>query len=279
MSDLNDAGRQLVADMSARHGFSEEAVRHMLGAIAQGQGTQAQFSHWEFGGMGQWSMGGMIMIGDMFNNGLKYRVDGLCNDLSGALSRTRVFAESPAGAMMSQNSGWPADLGSPSSQGAQNDMRYAYFPSTNRLAISQGGTVTIYDTGNHQIHGFGQAQSGTQSLSFNSQIGQFTVADLAVVRPQGEAQPQQQQYQPEPQYQSAPQPAPQPEAFAPNPVPMPMEQPAPQQAMPAAASSLPADMTDDQIFTRIERLADLRDRGILSDTEFSEKKTELLGRL
>jgi hypothetical protein len=35
--------------------------------------------------MGQWSQGGMIMIGDMLNQGLKYRVDALCNELAGIL--------------------------------------------------------------------------------------------------------------------------------------------------------------------------------------------------
>jgi hypothetical protein len=37
----------------------------------------AQFSHPEFGGSGQWMRGGMSMIGDMFNSGLKSRVDSL----------------------------------------------------------------------------------------------------------------------------------------------------------------------------------------------------------
>ena len=36
-------------------------------------------------------------------------------------------------------SSWPAELGSPSSSGAQNDMSYAYFPATRRLAIRVGG--------------------------------------------------------------------------------------------------------------------------------------------
>jgi hypothetical protein len=36
--------------------------------------------------MGQWSRGGMIMIGDMFNQGLKHRVDTLCKELAGFLS-------------------------------------------------------------------------------------------------------------------------------------------------------------------------------------------------
>jgi hypothetical protein len=47
-----------------------------------GNGSLAQFSHHEFGGSTQWMRGGMIMIGDMFNNTLKGRIDGLCSELS-----------------------------------------------------------------------------------------------------------------------------------------------------------------------------------------------------
>ncbi len=42
--------------------------------------------------MGQWSQGGMIMIGDMFNNALKYRVDALCSELSSLLQKTEFLA-------------------------------------------------------------------------------------------------------------------------------------------------------------------------------------------
>jgi hypothetical protein len=34
------------------------------------------------GGMGQWTAGGMTMIGDMFNAGLKARVVALCDELA-----------------------------------------------------------------------------------------------------------------------------------------------------------------------------------------------------
>ena len=42
----------------------------------------------------------------------------------------------------------------PSSTGAQNKIRYAYFPATRRLAIEIKGHVTIYDTLDHQISGY-----------------------------------------------------------------------------------------------------------------------------
>ncbi|QOL79590.1 SHOCT domain-containing protein [Pseudooceanicola spongiae] len=276
MRDLNDDGTRLVAELAQRHGFSQDAVEHMLRAIAAGQGTQAQFRHPEFGGMGQWSYGGMTMIGDMFNNGLKTRVNALCAELSSSLAQDSIFKPTSqtsgqtgasfqlqSGHMSSGNADWPAELGAPTSQGAQNDMRYAYFPQTRRLGIAHGGSMMIYDTGEHQIYGFGQAQSGWQSLTFNSQLGQVHVTDLKVVpmldldtleRPDAVS--------------AADRPA--------------SPAPAPAKTAPAKSDEITAsavDTSDEQIFSKIERLADLRDRGILSEAEFTDKKTELLSRL
>ena len=50
---------------------AQDAVATLLRAVLDAAACMAQFSHPELGGMGQWSQGGMIMIGDMFNNGLK----------------------------------------------------------------------------------------------------------------------------------------------------------------------------------------------------------------
>jgi len=41
----------------------------------------AQFSHPDFGGMSQWSPG-MTMVGDMFNNSLKSKLDAVCTELA-----------------------------------------------------------------------------------------------------------------------------------------------------------------------------------------------------
>jgi hypothetical protein len=48
----------------------------LLQALVNSNGTMAQFNHWELGGGGQWMRGGMTMVGDMFNYGLKSKVDG-----------------------------------------------------------------------------------------------------------------------------------------------------------------------------------------------------------
>ena len=164
-----------MADIAARHGISSDAALHMLVAVSAGHGAQAQFNHPELGGMGQWSRGGMTMVGDMFNDGLKARVDTLCTELSGIVQQHRLFAVPVSSQSQSQggppdlsgvslfaqeSSDWPADLGQPSSAGAQNDLRYAYFPDKRRLAVKVGGQTTVYDTGDHRISGFGQAQGG-----------------------------------------------------------------------------------------------------------------------
>lgn len=172
--------------IAARHGFSPAAARALADALRHGGGRMAQFNHPELGGMGQWSQGGMIMIGDMANNDLKARVDALCKDLAGATGPVPAAAEQQPGQTSHQGSHqgshwWPQDLGSPSSSGAQNDMRYACFPDKRRLAVMQGGTVCVYDTGEHRITGFSQQQGGSQALRFTSQDGTVRLEDLKPV--------------------------------------------------------------------------------------------------
>jgi hypothetical protein len=249
MQELTAHGQQRVADIAQRHGVSFDAAGTLLRAVWAGGGSMAQFSHPELGGMGQWSQGGMIMVGDMFNNGLKARVDGLCNDLAWLLRDPDVFMAPPAQqGFFAQSYGnwWPDGLGSPASSGGQNDLRYAWFPGARRLAIQQGGQVSLYDTGDHQIGGVSQQQGGFQTLTFSSQYGTIRVADLPRVGdPGGRAETpiQASLYQP-PAY--------------------------PQQ---------PAGGGDGDIFATIEKLAALRQKGVLTEEEFAAKKSELLSRL
>ncbi|MFL5286498.1 MAG: transglutaminase family protein, partial [Rhodopila sp.] len=164
--------------IAARHGFSPAALRAVAEALRHGGGRMAQFNHPELGGMGQWSQGGMIMIGDMNNNDLKARVDALCRELAGASGPVPAAAELEPG---QSSQWWPQDLGTPAASGGQNDMRYACFPDKRRLAVMQGGTVRVYDTGEHQITGFSQQQSSSQTLSFTSQNGTVRLEDLKPV--------------------------------------------------------------------------------------------------
>ncbi len=267
MTQLSPKGLHAVEEIAGRTGFSQEAVTSMLVSIVAGRGGMAQFSHPAFGGSGQWMAGGAIMISDMFNNALKARVDALCNELSALVRREPDFV---AQSFQSQSQGgrghirhgsssfltsegpdqanwWPADLGVPSSLGAQNEVRYAYFPATARLAIDSSGKVTVYDTQDHQISGFSQQQPGSGSLSFSSQLGGVDVSRLPIVSGAKETKTS-----PEPTHRDA-------------------------AAQPAATSRSVGGHED--ILTTIERLATLHARGILTEAEFSAKKAELLNRL
>jgi hypothetical protein len=271
MQQLTPEGQRLVADLSQRHGFSADAVTHMLFAVLHGNGSMAQFSHPEFAGSGQWMQGGMLMLGDMFNHGLKGRVDALCNELSNLLANQPGLLQSGSfqsqsqsgGARQQQNAGgmmgesslfvpdpsqhwWPRELGQPNATGSQNNVQYAYFAGARRLAVKTGGQVWVYDTLDHQIGGFSQQQGAGGSILFTSQYGTVVLTALPVVsidgRPQAAAQP------------SAP-------------------------SQPAASASPAAPGAEADVFSAIERLGKLRADGLVTEEEFAAKKAELLGRL
>ena len=80
------------------------------------------------------------------------------------------------------DSWYPQGLSNPSSSGGQNGLDYAFFPDQRRLAIRQGGAVTTYDTGDHQISGVSQQQSAHAGMpSFTSQNGTVDLASLQQV--------------------------------------------------------------------------------------------------
>jgi hypothetical protein len=247
MPEFSAAGERAIDDVARRHGFSPDAVAGMLRAVRAGHGRMAQFRHAEFGGSGQWMRGGMTMVGDMFDTALKARVERLCDELSQLVGSEpdlgELFGADPASA---QSAWWPAELGHPNSAGAQNNMRYAYFAAPRRLAIDVGGRVTIYDTLDHRISGVAQQQSGHGTLAFTSQLGVVVVASLPEIADAGGR------------------------ATA----------DARGQAAPVAGRSEAARTSNmPDIVSAIEKLAELRSKGILTEAEFEVKKTELLGRL
>jgi hypothetical protein len=258
MREFTVGGERAIHDVARRHDFSPGAVASMLRAVLIGRGRMAQFNHPEFGGSGQWMRGGMTMISDMFNATLKARVERLCDELSRLVAsdpgivddaRASAAAGDPvsffvAEPVSTQSSWWPAELGHPNSAGAQNDMRYAYFAQPRRLAIDIGGDVTIYDTLDHRIGGVAQQQSGSRSLTFTGQHG---VVDVAVL-PKVSA--------------TAKRPASTAAAHA-------------QTDVKTEAKAVP----EPDVVGTIEKLAELHRKGILTEAEFSAKKTELLGRL
>src|SRR6266404_559025 len=265
---LTDQGLQKINDLAQHYGVSADAVMTLLQALLNSKGTMAQFDHRELGGAGQWMPGGMTMVGDMFNHGLKAKVDGLCSELSQLLAM-QPFVPFPAGFQsQSQRQGggqqegghdvldtgsvslfvpetpgrasgewWPAELGFPNGTGAQNQVRYAYFNQKRRLAVELNGHVTVYDTLDHQISGVSQQQGRGGSLTLTSQHGTVIVSTLpaSVDGVQTKA--------PEPRV------APASEPYRPN----------------------SAQETD--LFAKIERLAELHKKGILSSEEFAAKKT------
>jgi len=285
MPQLSPAGVQAVQDIAQRHGFSFDAVQTMLTAVINGNGSMAQFSHFEFGGSGQWMQGGMTMIGDMFNNYLKGRVDNLCAELARLIANqpdlirigsfqsqsqngNTVYNQSGGGSSTGHNPNslfvaapvlpdwWGPDLKWPNSSGGQNGMRYAWFSQAHRLAIESNGQVIIYDTLDHNIGGVSQQQSGGYSVTFSSQYGYVDLSRLPIISINGQP----------------PLPAPAPQQgnnsnFAPvNP--------------PTATNFAPAsDGNGGDIFASIEKLATLQSRGILTEQEYAAKKAELLSRL
>jgi len=183
---LSPQGQKTIEDLAQRYGVSNQAVETLLRAVIAGHGTMAQFNSPELGGMGQWAQGGMTMVGDMFNTALKAKVDGLCSELANLLNReSRSESSLFVPAKTSSSAPWwgSDDLGAPTTSGSQNNMRYAYFPATRRLAVGIGDNVTIYDTQDHQISGVSQQQGGETSLTFSSQRGLVRVTDLPVISP------------------------------------------------------------------------------------------------
>jgi hypothetical protein len=281
MKQLTPEGQQIINNIAQRYNFSSDAVFSMLQSVINGNGSMAQFNHPEFGGSGQWMRGGMIMLGDMFNNGLKNSVGGLCQELSnlianqpgliqsgsfqsqhqgtqqqsnfggnqqqqngsGPTGAVSLFVPPPAG---SSGNWWPKGLQFPTSTGSQNNVRYAYFATIRRLAIEVNGQVTLYDTLDHQIGGFSQQQSVGGSITFTSQYGLVDVNTLPIIS-----------------IDNVPVQTPNPSAssFQPSPV------------------NTPLANQEADIFDAIEKLANLKDKGILTDAEYSTKKAELLARL
>jgi hypothetical protein len=223
----------------------------------------AQFRHPELGGTGQWTQGGLIMIGDMFNHTLKARVESLCSALAHLLQRQQAQGAIDPNTTDTEKDSppwWGADWGPSTASGSQNNFRYAYFPATQRLAILQNGRVTIYDTGSHHITGVSQQQSSTGSLTFTSQQGSVRLTDLRVVSESSTDTPS-------------------PATWEPTPKSADREQANVTASQPEDDRSPSGRERSAEIFYQVERLAELRDKGILSEEEFVSKKSELLARL
>jgi len=104
--------------------------------------------------------------------------------------------------------------------------------------------VTIYDTLDHQISGVPQQQGHGGSLTLTSQHGTVSISALPVVSVDGVQT-------------KAPEPS----------------------VAPASEPYRPDSAQEMDMFAKIERLAELHKKGILSSEEFAAKKAELLSQL
>jgi len=251
LQKLTQEGQLFVNDLSYRYNLSADAIIHMINAVNNGAGTMAQFNSPELGGSGQWMRGGMTMVGDMFNNGLKNTVNNLCTEISNALVNIQIFPIVPAGTPES-NQWWPTDLGLgiPFSSGGQNNTRYAVF--SNRLAVEVNGEVTVYNTLDNNISGVSQQQGSDTSLNFSSQYGTISVDSLPIV------------------FSSKPTPVvEQNNNFVETPVINTIH----------SEPSYNKQESTNEIIDLIAKLASLYDAGALTQEEFNTKKSELLSRI
>ncbi|MVF11975.1 SHOCT domain-containing protein [Ketobacter sp. MCCC 1A13808] len=270
MQQLTQTGQNIVNNISSRYNLSSDAVVHMLIAVQNGAGSMAQFNCPELGGSGQWMRGGMTMVGDMFNHGLKMTVDNLCNELSNALANNQIFPPPPPAGSPGSNHWWPADLGQPFSSGAQNNTRYAVFPG--RLAIEMNGAITVYDTLDNNISGVSQQQGGDNSLTFSSQYGTIAVSSLPLISGPGLAPaPNTNFAEPPPPVAEVPAAQSQPQTT--------YNAPGVDAEMSNVGTNSNTNNSPDAIIGLIERLAKMRDAGAITDDEFNAKKVELLSRI
>ena len=253
MKSLTNEGLQAIEEIAGRYDLKVESVEALVNAVIKGNGSMAQFNIPELGGNGQWMKGGMTMVGDMFNNSLKAKVDKLCTELSNLVSTKVIFEESHEagfdGKSNLSDSYWPPAFGSPSSSGAQNNFKYAYFGPVRRLVIEEDGKRRIFDTKHHQISGISQQQGSGRSYQFTSQEGPVDIADLALI-----SEPNQQtQETPGIAYDVT-------HAFSSN-------------------TDTKAHSPEDIIIATIEKINILFEKGQITEEEFKTKKKELLARL
>ena len=266
---FTDASFQNIMNVANKYGISSNSATDLTQRLMSSNGTMAQFNIPELGGGGQWMQGGMTMVGDMFNNQLKYTVDGLCVDLSNLIHQGAIqYKPLPQKGESGFVGNWWGDLGFPDSTGSQNGTSYAIFSNISRLAIQENGRVTVFDTLNNQIGGVGQQQGGNYSVTFTSQFGNVDLSSLPIISGGNETDnfnPLENSEVINNDFQN--------NVFETEVTPA-FSEPIQQQV-----SETNNNNVEEDIFNKIERLAGLKDKGILSVEEFENKKTDLLSRL
>jgi hypothetical protein len=292
MRQLSPDGQRAVNELSQRHGFSADAVLSMLESIINGNGSMAQFSHPEFSGSGQWMRSGMIMVSDMFNNHLKSRIDGLCNDLANLIASQPDLTRS--GSFQSQSQGGQGQGGYEHGQaqsnysGGQQQQGSAGPMGPMSLFVPPApGTSGDWWPGDLRWPNSTGAQNGVRyayfaqarrlAIEVNERVTVYDTLDHQIggfsqQQSVGASLTFSSQYglidvaslpivsiDGMAQAAAAPLPA--------------------QQVDFNMSSTLPEIAQSSDVFATIEKLAGLRTKGVLTDEEFANKKAELLGRL
>jgi hypothetical protein len=238
---LHDTGGHQIAGLAQQQGpagtvvFSTPAGQVSLASLASIGGGSAQQSQMSTGGGGhqqaQSSGGGSQR---------QQQISSAMPPMSG-MAPMAGMAPMTFAPLASTEAWWPPELGTPSSTGAQNTLRYAVFPAARRLAVDRHGQVSVHDSGDHQIAGCSQGSEGEEVLVTTS-AGTVTLSSL----PAAGAEPE----------------PPPPTAQA--------------QAQAAAAGSAAASSA---VLEALAKLGELKEMGVLTAEEFSAKKAELLSRL
>ncbi|MFZ1643558.1 MAG: SHOCT domain-containing protein [Candidatus Contendobacter sp.] len=295
MRPLSPAGQQAIHDLAQRHGFSPAAILCMLEAVIRGNGSMAQFNHPEFGGSGQWMLGGMTMVSDMFNHYLKGRVDGLCGDLSNLVASQPDLIH--GGGFQSQSQGGGSGQRQDNYGGSQQQNSGGDQQQQNGAGPVGPVSLFVPPAPGHSGDWWGAdlrwpnstgAQNGVRYAYFAQARrlaievgGRVTIYDTLDHQIGGFSQQQgaggsltfSSQYGlvdvaslPVLAVNGVPPSAPAPAVSVSPPVP------------PDACGASPPG-GEGNVFALIERLADLHAKGILSADEFAAKKTELLSRI
>jgi hypothetical protein len=265
---FTDASFENIMNVANRYGVSVNAITDLTQRLLSSNGSMAQFNIPELGGGGQWMQGGMTMVGDMFNYQLKATVDGLCVELSNLIHQGAIQYK-PLPKIQNQDGSlspaghWWGNLGFPNSTGSQNGTSYAIFSTIRRLAIQQNGKVTIFDTLDHTIGGVGQQQGGNYSVTFTSQFGTVNLNTLPIISG-GKNLQKEQPIQQNNSIQNETSPSIEQ-----------IQEPLPMQSI----QNTNLNSLEEDVFSKIEKLAGLKDKGFISVDEFNNKKADLLNRL
>jgi hypothetical protein len=201
-----DMAEDVIPSIAQRYHVSLDAAREVERALRATGGRQAQFSHPELGGTGQW-MPGMLMIHAGADRQLRARVEGLLDEVAAVIRGSETA--SPAALARDPNapaassrvdlpageSWWPASYGHPTAHGCQSGIRYALFPGRRCVLVQVGSRIDCFDTADHKVRGVGQTsassvepqQGHASRLVLTTAAGEIPLDHLECIPIQGES--------------------------------------------------------------------------------------------